>query len=158
MKWPASQWCKNEKAMNMNRLILITGILIAAIAVLSAGTPPATTYTIKGSVLDKSTWKPVEGALVHLIREEVRERTSQTDQAGKFRFTGLAPGKYAVEVEKLGWQAKRSGTLQLSDHDMSVTITLNRQAVTEPPVSVVKEPEQHVGSQPKNTVEEELEV
>lgn len=144
--------------MNMNRLMLITGVLIAAIAMFSAGTPAATTYTIKGSVMDKSNWKPVEGAIVHLIKEEVRVRTAQTDQAGKFKFSGLAPGKYSVEVEKLGWQAKRSGMLQLSDHDMNVTIALRSQAVTEPPVSVVKEPEQYVESQPVEVVEEVLEV
>ena len=80
--------------MKMNRLIVVTGMLLVTIGALFAKIPVSDTYTIKGSVIEKSTWKPVEGAVVHLVREEKTERTAQTDHAGKFIFPNID-----------GWQA-----------------------------------------------------
>jgi hypothetical protein len=63
--------------------------------------------TIRGTVRDAKTGKPLPGATVRVERH-----TLQTDKNGEYRFTGVAPGGYRALVEAPGYvQILRPGFL-----------------------------------------------
>ncbi len=57
-----------------------------------AGTIRGTAYDVDGRV--------VRDARVLLMVDYVKQREQQTGQAGEFRFDGLAPGRYEVQIKK----------------------------------------------------------
>lgn len=74
--------------------------------------------SIEGLVKEADTGAPVEGAYVVLDYTPVRwlARTwTQTNAQGRFRFEGLAAGKYTVDLEDLAWAlTERGATVELT--------------------------------------------
>ena len=78
----------------MLRILLLLLAIAQAAPVQPPG--PAGTCEIHGRVTDKDTGQPIARALVHLHNAGSRERfVARTDDAGRFRFTGLGPGQYS---------------------------------------------------------------
>jgi hypothetical protein len=80
----------------------ILGMALLALAL------PAAAQTVRGTVtgvVKDATNAVVPGASVKLVETETnRARTAETDSRGEFTFTLLPPGKYALEVERTGFQ------------------------------------------------------
>ena len=75
-------------------------VLATAPALLAAEAPGE----LRVTVIDKDTRRPVEqAALVVTPREEGDSERRQTDEAGAVRLEGLAPGLYAVRVDRTGY-------------------------------------------------------
>lgn len=77
-------------------------LAFVAVFVVSGGQEPARTpesrAEIRGRVVDKETGRPLAGAIVSLSRQGGPQKTSVTDDAGRFRFAALEPGLYSGYV------------------------------------------------------------
>jgi len=64
----------------------------------------AATVSVFGRVIDSSSGRPVQGALV-LVRLEApsTERQATTDAEGQYEITRLQPGRYIVHAEASGY-------------------------------------------------------
>src|SRR5687768_8074660 len=80
----------------MNKLIIISSILF--LFTLSAF--GQTAGTIRGTVTSEANGQPIAGASVQIAQ---RNRTIQTDDAGRFEFGQLAPGRYNVTIHVEGF-------------------------------------------------------
>ena len=84
---------------------------------------------LEGTVLDGSTMGAVEGACVIVSSRSDTPRLSccASDVKGRFRVTGLAPGKYAVVVQAAGYLRKRLPLVQVGAGTGAETqVTLER--------------------------------
>ena len=82
----------------MKRFFLLLVFIGLSVAVLSAQDNKS--YTISGSVLDKSTGKPVEYATVLLMSTE---QWAVADAEGKFTIQNVQPGKNVISISCLGF-------------------------------------------------------
>jgi hypothetical protein len=122
--------------------LLMLSLLLAQAPARDAAPPPkAGTGSISGTVAsDTQPSRPIRRAVVTLnAPENSIARTTVTDDAGRFSFTGLPTGRYAIGASKPGWigmyhGAKRAGrpgtSLFLEDGQRgSVAMRLPRTAV-----------------------------
>ena len=93
-------------------------VLLLAILALAATAFGQTTASIQGTVTD-STGAAVVGAKVTVSGVGI-ERTTQTDATGSYSVPALPPGKYAVKIEKGGFQTQQTTDLQLEVSQNSV--------------------------------------
>lgn len=98
----------------------------------SSGTMAAMANTIVGKVSEASRGVSLEGAIVTIGGRQV-----STDREGFFRVTGLAPGRYAVQVDYLGYVRHESEVELGESRGAQVDITL-RSTVTATDVGVVE--------------------
>jgi hypothetical protein len=100
---------------------LVAAAIAIAVAALTAAAPVAQgpvspagprdfrpeargTATIRGRVTVDGTPAPVRGAMVRAIPRSAGEvLTTHTDEEGRFSFTGLAVGRWSIDVEKGGY-------------------------------------------------------
>lgn len=85
---------------------------------LSGGTLAAQTTTgeIKGTATDAETGETLPFANVKLYQGNTMISGTQTDLDGKYKFTGLTPGRYDIEVSYVGYTPNRvNGVLVQSD-------------------------------------------
>ena len=81
--------------------------------------------TITGRVVTQSGQTPLEGAIVTLINDQATEPIAavSTDSNGRYLLTPVLPGKYAIQIDRLGYQSsldtvfvgERSDVLNLGD-------------------------------------------
>ena len=74
------------------------------------GAPPG---TLNGKVLDPLS-AVVPDAKVTLLQEGRKSGTVRTNKEGRFEFSGLAPGRYSVEVEANGFETQESSPVFVS--------------------------------------------
>lgn len=86
-------------------LILIS-LLVLNIAALNINAQDAVTGAFQGKVVDKSTSKPISGAIV-TIRNETHgfEYSLLTDKDGEFYQSLLPPGLYTIQIAAAGYQS-----------------------------------------------------
>ncbi len=93
--------------MSALRVVVTFAAVLAAILVQAA---PATSQSasVEGRVLDSGLASavrgtPVEGAVVTLLQGEDSRATGLSGEDGRFRIAGVAPGRYTLRVERLGF-------------------------------------------------------
>jgi outer membrane receptor protein involved in Fe transport len=91
--------------MTKNYVILISLFCLSIFFNLSAAAQSAT-GTIKGSVIDSVTNKPIDFMTVALKRDNVVIKTTVVSDAGNFSFEKMAPGQYTVTAIAIGYNAK----------------------------------------------------
>ena len=76
-----------------------------ALAQVTASTPPAsaTSASLEGSVREAVTHAPIPNAFVTLLGEKGPSKATVTDSQGRFAFPGLAPGRYGVAADAIGF-------------------------------------------------------
>lgn len=77
--------------------VVLTAILVAALALASAPRASAQTGTISGQILDINA-KPWVGLTLQATSEQGAKSTAKTDNDGKYSITGLRPGVYLVTI------------------------------------------------------------
>jgi len=77
--------------------VLLTPILVAALAFLFAPRASAQTGTISGQILDINA-KPWVGLTVQATSEQGAKQTAKTDNDGKYSISNLRPGIYMVTI------------------------------------------------------------
>jgi hypothetical protein len=119
---------KNLRVFTRSRLC--AGLALFALIVLSAparGQSQATTGVIEGIVYDQN-GAVIADANVRIKQKETGlERTSKTNEDGRFRALLLPLGTYTIEVEKQGF-----GRLVREDIELSVGQTLNLPLTLQP--------------------------
>ncbi|HEX2205581.1 MAG TPA: carboxypeptidase-like regulatory domain-containing protein [Longimicrobium sp.] len=85
--------------------VLVLAFLVAALAVRPAWGQPAGLGTVAGRATGDDDGAPVAFALVRLLPEGAGapKRTVLTDGRGAFRFEGVAPGAYRLQLERIGY-------------------------------------------------------
>lgn len=79
-------------------------MLVFGLAGCGAHPRPPTTQsiaTVQGVVVDDSTGRPLEDALVILMTQPLRE--VRTDAAGRFAFDSVAAGRYSLRASAIGY-------------------------------------------------------
>ncbi|QNK64338.1 TonB-dependent receptor [Pedobacter sp. PAMC26386] len=91
--------------MTKNYVTLISIICLSILFQLSAAAQSAT-GTIKGSVIDSVTKKPIDFMTIALKRDNAVIKTVVVNDAGNFTFDKVAPGKYTITAIAIGYNAK----------------------------------------------------
>jgi len=91
--------------MTKNYLTLIS-LFCFSIFFNLAAEAQSTTGTIKGSVIDSATNKPIDFMTVALKRDNAVIKTVVVNNAGDFSFEKMAPGQYTVTAIAIGYNAK----------------------------------------------------
>lgn len=81
----------------LNKPVVLTAILVAALALASAPRAAAQTGTVSGQIMDVS-GKPWAGLTVQATSDQGAKSTAKTDNDGKYSITGLRPGIYMVNI------------------------------------------------------------
>jgi len=87
--------------------VLLGGLL--GLLLVTTGTRDSNAQTlpsVTGTVVEAETQKLLAGADVRLRRSDGDRivRSTATDQIGTFRFAGVRPGQYVLEVHRLGYE------------------------------------------------------
>jgi len=80
-----------------NKSVLLTAILVAALALMSAPGATAQTGSVSGQILDINA-KPWVGLTVQATSDQGSKQTAKTDNDGKYTISGLRPGVYMVTI------------------------------------------------------------
>ena len=80
-----------------NKSVLLTSMVVAALALLSAPRAAAQTGTISGQIMDINS-KPWVGLTVQVTSEQGAKLTAKTDNDGKYTIGSLRPGIYMVTI------------------------------------------------------------
>ena len=107
------------------------GLLLSAAGAALAGT----TGSIRGTVADAATGKPIAGAAVAIVGSALPG--TGTDAEGRFVFAAVPPGTYAVEASMVGYAAARAtDVMVVQDVQTEISLTLQAQARVESTVRV----------------------
>src|SRR4051794_38243653 len=114
--------------------IFQTFIALVNAALCVYGQQPVSRLSISGSISDPSS-ASVAGASVTLRRAGGPvQRTATADEAGTFRFEGVAAGDYEIEIRREGFQPTvshiRVGSRSPAPLKILLTVADLRQAVT----------------------------
>jgi tetratricopeptide (TPR) repeat protein len=80
-----------------NKCVVLTAILVAALALVAAPRAAAQTGTISGQIMDINA-KPWVGLTVQATSEQGAKSTAKTDNDGKYTISNLRPGIYMVII------------------------------------------------------------
>ena len=80
--------------------------------------------TITGSVIDKSTGKPLENADVSLLSEKDSSVVSgaSTDAAGKYSLTNLPPGRFFIRANIVGYNFATVSGISINRDNKDITL------------------------------------
>ena len=90
------------------KFLAIIALLLFLSSILTCCKPESQPGSIFGTVVDKSTTKPVSGAGVELLPNGLKNVTGSD---GTFEFTQIDPGDYNIYVTKTGYQDMKSSTI-----------------------------------------------
>jgi hypothetical protein len=116
----------------------LAAIVVATCLTLTTVTANAQA-ALRGSVIDDSTGAALSGATI-TVRELARRFTSNDD--GAFAITGLAAGRYTLDIRLIGYRPKTVETEVAANRDALLDIALVRSPTRLAPVTVTgrKEP------------------
>ncbi|MBA2572709.1 MAG: TonB-dependent receptor plug domain-containing protein, partial [Gemmatimonadetes bacterium] len=119
----------------LNRSMFRVGIaLVAAIGLLAMPVAAQAPTGIAGTVTDAASGAPLPAARVWLVQQPHRVESTHGD--GAFSFLGLAPGRYTVVVERLGYgQSTRQVTVRAGNVEQ-LRVVISTAAVNLDPVVV----------------------
>lgn len=133
---------KNASLLGKARLLALTMLVILSINVMASAQSQSTTGVIEGVVYDQNGAIIADAAVTVKQKAIGLERTTRTDDSGRYRAVLLPLGTYTLEIQKQGFAkyvgenieltvgktANLTVTLQPAGASESVTVT------TEPPV------------------------
>jgi hypothetical protein len=103
-------------------------VLVAAAIGVSTFVTAGAAQSIRGTVVDDSTRKPLESAVVTLLNNrgvELGKPPVRTDSLGRFILHAGELGRYQVRVTRIGYQPLTSGNIALSFGGSIANVVLN---------------------------------
>lgn len=96
--------------MTRFNLLLISVICVVTFEGLSfAQDNPANSGTLRGRITDTTQARnPIEGVTVKIVAQDGTDYTTKTDANGDYKYTGLPPARYRINIYKAGY-IKRVG-------------------------------------------------
>lgn len=116
-------------------------LMLAILA--AAGTPCSLAQTVRGTVRDSATARPIDAGWASLITGDGRivDRVV-TDSSGQFVLTAPTPGNYGVRFERIGYRAVRSEIFALGARsEIELSVHLPPGAVGLEPLTVTAAPD-----------------
>jgi Ca-activated chloride channel family protein len=115
-----------EIAMNTKTAMIASVILLAAALGSMSHVGRSGSATIKGTVLDDNTGKPIVGAWIELAGVE----KTKTDSAGSFTFTSVVAGTFEIVVTFAGYQKEVVKNVHVKDGGtVNLTIRMSQGSV-----------------------------
>jgi hypothetical protein len=124
-------------------------MLVAAVPRVGTAQTPASspdrdsTSNISARLTDHETGQPIQGAIVRLfsgVGREERVRTRVTNRDGRFFFSHLPGGRYALVAGRLGYRNMSDSVAIPSGEDLQLRLQLSSYPVELDPVLVVVTP------------------
>ncbi len=108
---------------SISRTIFFVFLLLSFISRINARQP---VQIIRGRIIDKATFAPLEGASV-LLKEATPLKGTVTDSSGHFFFRNITAGRYSIEVSYMGYHSRSiSGILLNAGKEKVLEIALNK--------------------------------
>jgi uncharacterized protein (DUF2141 family) len=105
------------------RHILLAGMISSWILAAQTGPNPA---SIEGQVVHAGTSAPLKKVSMRLSSGPTN-RTVETDEQGRFQFTGLAPGRYSLSAQRAGFLAQNYGARRYNTPGTPIPVSQNQQ-------------------------------
>ena len=130
--------------MTRRSIALLAALLILAVSAI----PGAITQTsvVQGQARAEEGGAPVQFALVRLVRADASPLPSDTppqgitDADGRYRFDGVAPGRYRVQLQRIGFQPLLSDPVQVAaGQTVQLDLRVASKPLVLPPVTVTAE-------------------
>lgn len=102
-----------RKTRNFFSMVRLCSLAAALVFSFSPNVPAQGGATLTGHVTDDR-GASIGGAEVRLRARNGVQLFARTDERGVYRFTGLAPGDYLLEVQAQGFAALTSGDLRVN--------------------------------------------
>src|SRR3954466_2086108 len=103
---------------------ILTGLVALALLLSAGRARAAVTGTVRGTVIDDQTKKPMSGVTVTVSGPALQgEQTEFTDASGRYQITELPPGEYTVRFYYSNVYVERVGVML--DVDKTLTINAN---------------------------------
>lgn len=105
------------------RVLFIIAVFIA-IGVVTSQLRAQQTGVISGSVIDKTTGLPVEGAdiTVNRVKDSSFVKGTQTDAAGQFTLNGVPYGKFYLKANLVGYNLSVVSGVTINSNNLSVAL------------------------------------
>lgn len=104
----------------------IASLFIAALLFAATVFGQQTNGNLRGRVVDAAGAVIVGANVTVIVAASGVERSAQTNQAGEFSFTNLAPGKYVIRVSAPGFAAYENAEIEVfARRDATVDVALN---------------------------------
>ena len=94
-----------SRCMKVCLILILFLLAIAPLPIL------AQTGNVEGTIYQRSTGKPLEGADVHILETDQHQKT---DANGKFRFTGISIGTYTLSVSHPNFNTPEKTIIEMS--------------------------------------------
>jgi hypothetical protein len=111
----------------LHLILILFGLCVIPGAVFAQD---GTTGVVRGQILEASqTEPPLEEVRVVIFAADGREHEAKTDSSGEFKISGLAPGRYLVNIYKQGYgdrEGKRFTVLAGGEQYFSLKMTKNK--------------------------------
>jgi hypothetical protein len=114
----------------------LAAVLAAALGAALAAVP-AVGQAVAGRVTSQDDGRPVQGAFVVLFGEAgARESAVITDLDGRYLLRAGRPGRYALQVERIGFETVRSPLLELGTATAEYAFVVATRAIALPAITV----------------------
>jgi hypothetical protein len=88
------------------------------------------TQTIRGTVRDRESQSPLEGATVALIRGDSLLTGTFTDAEGRFKLLNVPSGRYNLQVAYIGYESSTLPNIVVNTgHEQVVNISLTEKVI-----------------------------
>jgi len=133
----------------MRRTIWLSGVLVAAVALGSAGAAyaqSANSGALTGRVSDASSGLPIAGVTV-VAQGPQGEQAELTDAEGSYTITGLVPGQYVLRFYYANVKVERQNVTVFADKKIQVNVPMQTKAAAAETYTITeKAPTVDVGS------------
>lgn len=113
--------------------VKLLGVVLTLVLALPAGGWAQGTASLSGRILDRDTDQPVADATVTLLETG---QESITSAAGMFRFLGVEPGEYRLEIWHLAYGRHVEEIRLEAGHVLSIQVGISLEAIELEPLTV----------------------
>ena len=114
----------NKFFKNFILKLIFTIAAFIAIGIVTSQLKAQETGVISGSVIDKTTGAPIEGAdvTINRVKDSSLVKGAQTDAAGKFTLQDVPNGRYYLKANLVGYNYSIVSGITINPNSLNVTV------------------------------------